>query len=280
MNRKRSMLMALVMILSFSVVSFGDGVLEKIQAYWAHDIKFEVDGKPWQPKEPDGSRLSPILYKGRTYVPARALLEEKDVKVAFNEETRTIHLDYPLWEPPPQDLPEAPEYEPPVPQKPEKPEYEPPVPITSVPYDILKSDIGGPYKEWPNYDLILDLLDEEGKQDGPIISNIIEIELADDAVFMINGKEDGDPDADGAVFYFEINPKTQIRLGVDPKSNLVKSVAMNLNKRKPGDKEAGRPQVKGLKSKEYDQGNRKLIIMLEPHEEERNGTAIISRPRR
>lgn len=99
MKTKFVILIALVLILSFSLMSFSAALVEKIEASVANDMKFKVDGKMWQPLEADGSPLSPIIYKGRSYVPVRALLEDKNVKVGFDESTRTILLDYPKNEP-------------------------------------------------------------------------------------------------------------------------------------------------------------------------------------
>lgn len=271
--------MAIVMIFSFSLITFGDGILEQIEAYWAHDIKFQLDGKMWEPKEADGSRISPIIFKGRTYVPARALLEEKDVKVAFDEATRTISLDYPEIEKP--GLPKAPEPpmtpeppkipEPPV--APQAPEWEPPWGTKSFGVYIQKSDIGGPYKEWPNYDFLFDLLN---KADGPGITTTFEMELADDALFMINGKETNlkDLDADEAAYYFIIDPKDKITVGIDPKTKLVKSTVMNLKERKPGDGDVGRMTPKRLAA-----NHGELIITIEPQEEVYYGK-VVWRPRK
>lgn len=85
--------MALVVVLLFSVIGYAASHLEKIEAYLSHDMTFRVDGQNWQPMEADGSKLVPIVYNGRTYVPARALLEEKGVKVGYNNETKTVILD-------------------------------------------------------------------------------------------------------------------------------------------------------------------------------------------
>lgn len=84
-----------VLLLSFSVVGFAINSVDKIEAYLANDMKFRVDNELWQPKDVDGSFLYPIIFNGRSYVPVRALLESKGVKVDFNNEERTIILDYP-----------------------------------------------------------------------------------------------------------------------------------------------------------------------------------------
>lgn len=95
MKSKMSILMALVLILSFSLVAYGAINNEKVEAFLAHDMTFRVDGKMWKPMDLDGTVLTPIIYKDRSYVPVRALLEEKDVMVGFDNNTRTIILDYP-----------------------------------------------------------------------------------------------------------------------------------------------------------------------------------------
>ena len=95
MKAKLSIIMTLVLVLSFSVMAFAVTNIEKVEAFLAHDMTFKVDGEMWQPVDTDGSKLTPIIYNGRSYVPARALLEEKDVMVGFDDDTRTILLDYP-----------------------------------------------------------------------------------------------------------------------------------------------------------------------------------------
>lgn len=70
-------------------------IVQNINAQLANDMGFMVDGEMWQPKDVDGSLLSPIIYNGRSYVPVRALLEAKGVQVSYDEKTRTIILVYP-----------------------------------------------------------------------------------------------------------------------------------------------------------------------------------------
>ena len=53
-----------------------------------------MDGEPWSPVDVDGSPLYPIVVKGRSYVPVRALLESKGVTVDWRDSTRIIVLDY------------------------------------------------------------------------------------------------------------------------------------------------------------------------------------------
>lgn len=95
MKSKTMVFILSVLLLSFSVVGFAINSVDKIEAYLANDMKFRVDNELWQPKDVDGSFLYPIIFNGRSYVPVRALLESKGVKVDFNNEERTIILDYP-----------------------------------------------------------------------------------------------------------------------------------------------------------------------------------------
>ena len=88
-------LIAAVLLLSIPIVGFGDATIDKIESYLVKDMKFKVDGEFWQPKDVDGTLLYPIIFNGRSYVPVRALLEDKGVKVDFNNSERTIILDYP-----------------------------------------------------------------------------------------------------------------------------------------------------------------------------------------
>ncbi len=98
MKSKTNIIIILISILVFSLIGYGAVGSEKVEAYLAHDMSFRVDGDMWQPIDLDGSLLTPIIYNGRSYVPARALLEEKDVMVGFDNDTRTIILDYPTKE--------------------------------------------------------------------------------------------------------------------------------------------------------------------------------------
>ena len=94
MKRKIIVFAAVVLLLSFPIAAFGAKTVDKIEAYLANDIKFKVDGESWQPKDVDGTLLYPIIFNGRSYVPVRSLLENKGVKVDFDDSERTIILNY------------------------------------------------------------------------------------------------------------------------------------------------------------------------------------------
>ena len=173
MNKKITLIIALVLILSFSVVSLGAVVVEKIDAYRADDMKFQVDGEMWQPKELDGSPLSPIIYKDRSYVPVRALLEDKDVKVDYDEAKRTIFLDYPDWT-----APKGQKYwDPDLGKNPD---------IGDIISGPIVWKIGGPYEELPDYTLILE---EFNKLNSVMDQTSVTLNLDEETKVMIDGKE-------------------------------------------------------------------------------------------
>lgn len=68
------------------------GSLEAIQAALAHDIRFVVNGSVWSPIDTDGTRLSPIVYRGRTYLPVRAISEAIDLYVVWDGQHRTVTI--------------------------------------------------------------------------------------------------------------------------------------------------------------------------------------------
>lgn len=94
MKSKPISILLIALLLSFSLISFGADAMMKIQATMAGDMKFLVDGQSWSPKDVDGSALTPLLYNGRTYLPVKALLEEKGVTIGYEANTKTVLIDY------------------------------------------------------------------------------------------------------------------------------------------------------------------------------------------
>lgn len=94
MKTKHISILLIVLLLSMSLITFGADTFLKIQATMAGDMKFLVDGKSWSPKDVDGSALTPLLYNGRTYLPVKALLEEKGVTIGYEADTKTVLIDY------------------------------------------------------------------------------------------------------------------------------------------------------------------------------------------
>ena len=217
MKKRISFILVAVLILSFSVVSLGEIVVQEVKAHLADDMKFQVDGKMWQPKDVDGTLLSPLIYKNRSYVPVRALLEEKDVDVGFDEKTRTIILNYPEYEPP------VGEYDPPKDQR----YWDPDAGKYPLPGDIIAGPIvwkiGGPYEELPDYTLILE---EFAKLNQVMDSQTITMHLDRDAKVMVNGKEWAIEELvkEKKVFTVNGDSKGEISFKGDKKSDTIKLV--------------------------------------------------------
>lgn len=92
---KKLQIAAIVLVLLAVVIPInGEDTIEKIEALLVQELNFEVDGEVWEPKDVDGSPLTPILYNDRTYVPVRSLLEDKGVGVGYVADTKTVTLDY------------------------------------------------------------------------------------------------------------------------------------------------------------------------------------------
>jgi hypothetical protein len=99
MNNKKLVAFVLVGLLAISAFAFGETGIQKIEAYLVGDLNFEVDGEAWMPTDVDGSPMTPVIYQDRTYVPARALLEDKGVTVGYEADTRTVLIDYSTMKP-------------------------------------------------------------------------------------------------------------------------------------------------------------------------------------
>lgn len=73
-------------------VALGAGQLVPIQADLNHAITIVLHGQKFVPLEDDGSVLTPITYKGLTYLPLRAVAEASGLKVAWDPNTETAYL--------------------------------------------------------------------------------------------------------------------------------------------------------------------------------------------
>lgn len=69
------------------------GGLTEITAHLNSNIKIALHGQLFEPIEPtDGSRMVPITYKGRTYLPLRAVAEAVGLNVTWDPNTETAYL--------------------------------------------------------------------------------------------------------------------------------------------------------------------------------------------
>lgn len=74
---------------SVMVVS-ADGVIKNITAQINSNIKMEVAGDRFSPKDANGKLIQPISYLGSTYLPVRALGEALGVVVDYDSKTQTV----------------------------------------------------------------------------------------------------------------------------------------------------------------------------------------------
>jgi hypothetical protein len=74
-----------------SVLAAGD---VSIQAMLSNTIRLKLNGQDWAPRDSaTGEYLKPIVYKGRTYLPLRAVAEEAaNMAVEYDAATKTIWL--------------------------------------------------------------------------------------------------------------------------------------------------------------------------------------------
>lgn len=142
MKKRLILVISLLMVFAFTAGVVANPAVQTITANLAADFKFVVNGESWQPTDADGSNLVPIVYNGRTYLPARAIGEALDVKVDWDDATRTVILGdaaAPVEEP----VVEEPVVEEPVV---EEPVVEEPVPaaelaIAPVGIDLSKANV-------------------------------------------------------------------------------------------------------------------------------------------
>ncbi|WP_051217600.1 stalk domain-containing protein [Paenibacillus assamensis] len=84
--------MVSVSLMSGAVAVVASNGMEKISAFLNHKVQFKVDGNEWTPKSDNGSKLAPVVYKGTTYLPARAVGEAVGAEVKWNGTTQTITI--------------------------------------------------------------------------------------------------------------------------------------------------------------------------------------------
>jgi hypothetical protein len=81
---KRICALSIAGIMIFSMGAYAGSNTEKITAYLNKGLTLKVDGEVLKPTEDDGSRLYPIVYNGRTYVPAKVVAEKLGASVDYN----------------------------------------------------------------------------------------------------------------------------------------------------------------------------------------------------
>ena len=134
MKKRWIMLLATVMLFAFAAGAVAGPAVTNITANLANDFKFTLNGEAWTPTD-GGNAMAPIVYNDRTYLPARAIAEALDIKVDWDEATRTVILGEAVAAPV-EEEPAAP-----VEEEPAAPvEEEPAAPAAELAIDPTSSD--------------------------------------------------------------------------------------------------------------------------------------------
>ena len=90
---KKTGLIVLALLLTFSAGVFAADGGQYIQALIANDINIAFNGEAFEPiDEATGEQYVPIIIDGRTYLPVRPIAEAAGLAVNWDGNTRTIYL--------------------------------------------------------------------------------------------------------------------------------------------------------------------------------------------
>lgn len=93
MKKRIAIALAILMIAGLAAVagaSFADSHTTPINALINRGISMTWDGSAFEPRENDGGRLHPIVYNGRTYLPAKFVADKAGVDVDWDASTQTV----------------------------------------------------------------------------------------------------------------------------------------------------------------------------------------------
>lgn len=101
MKKKNIFILSISIILIFSlfISVYAVSYYEEINAIINKNLKMVIDNIEWTPMDIDGSPLRPITYKGRTYLPVRALSEKYDIAIDYDAENQTVLIGNKEWTP-------------------------------------------------------------------------------------------------------------------------------------------------------------------------------------
>lgn len=94
MSKKRTGLaIGLVFFIGIGVGNIGaSSVNKEIKALLNATLKIKVNGSDFIPAAEDGSRLYPISYNGRTYLPVQSIAKALSVAVSYDAASQTIYI--------------------------------------------------------------------------------------------------------------------------------------------------------------------------------------------
>lgn len=96
MSKKTIITLVITVALSFTlgaIVNADGGLTRLTEVYLNNDISVVLNGALFNAKDPqDGSVYVPLTYKGRTYLPLRAVSEAVGMPVDYDDATKTAYL--------------------------------------------------------------------------------------------------------------------------------------------------------------------------------------------
>ncbi|MUT65198.1 hypothetical protein [Paenibacillus sp. NEAU-GSW1] len=93
MKFKKSAIVASVLAFGLVCGAVGAGAatgIQQIKAALNYNLNFKIDGESWTPKDSNGNKMAPIVYKGSTYLPARAVSEALGATIGLSGNTISI----------------------------------------------------------------------------------------------------------------------------------------------------------------------------------------------
>lgn len=91
-KKVKIMLMIFGIFGAFCTGVYAQSYLENISAYLNKGITLSWNGVPFYPAEADGTRVYPITYNGRTYIPAKFIAEKAGLNVEWDEANLTVSI--------------------------------------------------------------------------------------------------------------------------------------------------------------------------------------------
>jgi len=96
MKKMTKVSLAVVVLLVTSIIAagtvWGSNALRKIDAVANDNIKIYYNGDLANLTDTDGSKISPVIINGRTYLPLRAMSELLGIDIEWDGTTQSIYL--------------------------------------------------------------------------------------------------------------------------------------------------------------------------------------------
>lgn len=92
MSSLKRMISWVLVILMVSTFSYGAGKYSEVKALILDDVTIVVEGQTQILRNTDGSKISPISYNGRIYLPVRSTADLLNYNVQWVDSTRTVDL--------------------------------------------------------------------------------------------------------------------------------------------------------------------------------------------